>query len=128
MTPVEIVGNDGIILDACSAPDAMTGDVSGKVGWVRGTQCEKVEHCKFTGAREASVYIGLDASDRVVGKHRVGGTRVLEHDSHKLIALVVAPEGDMKQVAVGAVSRETRADTADINVFVVGYLTTKARH
>ena len=128
VTPVEIVGNDGIVPVARSAPDAMIGDVSGKVGWVRGTQCEKVEHCKLTGAREALEDIGLDASDRVVGAHRVGGTGVLEHDGHKPIALAVAPEGNVKRVAVGAVSREARADTADINVFVVGDLTTKARH
>ena len=128
VTAVENVGNDGIVPGACSAPDAMIGEVSGKVGWVRGTQCEKIEHCELTGAREALEDISLDASDRVVGVHRVGGTGVLEHNGHKLIALAVAPEGNVKRVAVGAVSREARADTADINVFVVGDLTTKARH
>ena len=128
VTPAEIVGNDAIVPVACSAPDAKIGEVSGKVGWVRSTQCEKVEHCDLTGAREALVYIVLDASDRAVGALRVGGTRVLEHDGHKLIALAVAPEGNVKRVAVGAVSREARADTADINVFVMGDLTTKARH
>ncbi|MCY3819093.1 MAG: hypothetical protein OXH52_06985 [Gammaproteobacteria bacterium] len=130
MTPVEIVGNDGIVPVACSAPDAMIGDVSGEVRCVRGTQCEKVEHCNLTGAREAFEDIGLDASDRVVGARRVGGTGVLEHDGHKLIALAFASEGNVKRVAetAPAVSREAHADTVNINVFVTGDLTTKARH
>ena len=128
VTPVEIAGNDSIVPVACSAPDAMSGDVSGKIGRVRGAPCEEVEHCEFTGAREVFEDIGLDASDRVVGSHRVGGTGVLEHDGHTPITLAAAPEGNVKRVAIGAVGREVRADTADINVFVVVDLTTKARH
>ena len=93
VTPFEIMGNDGIVPGACSAPDAMIGEVIGKIGWVRGTQCEKVEHCEFTGAREASEDISLDPSDRVVGLHRVGGTGVFEHDGHQLITLASPRKG-----------------------------------